>query len=115
MMCGQAVGCGGGKAPTTPSITTTPPVTTPPNTAITINIVSNSGSQAFSPNPASVPAGQAVTFRNTTGSTHRIVADNGAWDAGTIASGASSVIPGAAASFHCSIHGSMTGSLTVGQ
>jgi len=114
---GLASGCGGtaSSSPTTP---TSPPVTTPPQTTgVTISIVGNSGTQAFSPNPAMVPTGQTVTFRNTTGSTHRIVADNGVWDAGTLGGGVSSaaIAVGAAVSFHCSIHGSMSGSIAVGQ
>jgi plastocyanin len=108
----SAAGCG---SKTAPSPSNTPPVTGPPATGTTISIVSNSGTQAFSPNPASVPAGQTVVFRNTTGSAHRILADNSSWDAGTIAGGAASaaIAIGAASSFHCSIHGSMTGSIAV--
>jgi plastocyanin len=105
--------CGSKTAPT-PAVTT-PPVTPPPpqtQIGVTVSIVSNSGIQAFSPNPATVPAGQTVTFRNSTGSNHRIVADNAGWDTGAIAGGASSTAISVTApvSFHCAIHGSMVGS-----
>lgn len=112
-----APGCGG-KTATTPTTMPAPPITTPPQTGVTISIVSNSGSQAFSPNPASVPAGQTVVFRNTTGSNHRLVADSsGGWDSGTIAPGTATaaITVGVSGSFHCTIHGSMVGSITVGQ
>ena len=82
---------------------------------VTIGIVASSGSQAFTPNPAAVPAGQTVAFRNSTGGTHRIVADNGAWDTGAIAPGATSlsisITAPTAVSYHCSIHSSMVGAI----
>ena len=90
---GVLVACCGNKAPAAPS----------------------SSSQAFTPNPAAVPVGQTVVFRNNSGGTHRIVADNGAWDAGTIAPGGTSspisVNSASAVSYHCTIHSSMMGGI----
>jgi len=107
-----ASACGSRTAPSPP--VATPPITLPPpsQSGISISIVGNSGTQAFSPNPATVPAGQLVIFRNASSSNHRIVADNGAWDTGAIAVGASSaaISMTAPVSFHCAIHGSMMGS-----
>ena len=107
-------GCGS-TAATSPSesVSSTPVATVPPG--ITISIVGSSGSQAFLPNPATAPAGQTLSFRNNSGGTHHIVADNGAWDSGTVApNGSSSVINGSATpvSYHCTIHSSMVGSIT---
>ena len=82
---------------------------------VTISIVGNAGSQAFTPNPAAVPAGQTLVFRNNTGSTHHVVADNGTWDAGTIGPGATSsvinVSVATSVSYHCTIHSSMVGGI----
>ena len=78
---------------------------------VTVSIVGSSGSTAFSPNPTTVPAGQTLAFRNTTGVTHRVIADNGTWDAGTVAAGATSTVVtiAAASPYHCTIHPSMVG------
>ena len=111
--CGRAT-----TSPTTSTQTQTPPAGSGNPTAdVTISIVGSSGTQAFTPNPAAARVGQTFVFRNTVGNTHRIVADTGAWDAGTVASGATSTVITASGvgsvAFHCTIHGSMTGSLTV--
>jgi plastocyanin len=78
-----------------------------------VSIVANSGSAAFSPNPTSVPGGQTLQFRNTATGTHRIVADDGSWDTGTLTSGATSLAMTIArtGAYHCTIHASMVGSI----
>ena len=108
--------CGSDNPPSAPSPSTGSGSSGGSPLTVTISIVSNSGSQAFAPNPATVPAGQALVFRNSTGSTHRIVADNGAWDTGALSSGSSSAtIPSAGGvSFHCAIHSSMVGTIVPG-
>jgi plastocyanin len=120
-----AVGCGGGgggaySTPTTPSspTPTTPAPTTPaPATGanVTVAIVSSAGSGAFSPNPAPVGSGQTVAFKNNDGAIHHLVADNGTWDSGNIAPGASSktlsVTSTTALTFHCTLHPTMVGSI----
>ena len=79
--------------------------TTPPSSTSTISIVGQLGVQSFSPNPAS--GGQTVAWRNNDGVTHRIVANNGLFDTGDIAPGATSVMvqpPLGGLNYHCSIH-----------
>ena len=109
-----ATGCGS-DAPAAPSPPSGSSSTTPPVVTVTISIVASSGSQAFTPNPAAVPAGQTVVFRNNSGGTHHIVADNGVWDAGTIAPGGTSspvnVNGATTVSYHCTIHSSMVGGI----
>ena len=93
---------------------TNTPTSTGTGTSVTITIVGNSGSQAFSPNPATAATGQTVVFRNSSAGTHRIVADSGAWDAGTIAPGSTSPavpVTSTPAPFHCTIHQSMVGTI----
>ena len=71
----------------------------------TISIAGQRGSQSFSPNPAS--GGRMFVWRNDDGDTHRIVADDGSFDTGDLAPGATSTIvdvPEDGANYHCSIH-----------
>jgi hypothetical protein len=52
----------------------TPTVSTPG--AVTINVVAVNGAQSFSPNPASLPAGQMVEWHNVDTITHRVVSND---------------------------------------
>ena len=106
-----ASSCGGGgyggSTPTTP----TP---TPTANTVTINITGVKGKQSFSPNPASVAAGQQVIFKNNDVVTHRVVIDDRSLDTGDIAPGASSqplALGAVSKPYHCSLHPSMVGSL----
>ncbi len=82
---------------------------------VTIAIVGQAGSQSFTPNPASVPMGQTVAFKNNDVTTHHIVQDGGAFDTGALAPGATSapitVNTASALPFHCTIHPSMVGTI----
>jgi plastocyanin len=86
-----------------------------PASTVTISIVGSMGSAAFVPNPASVPAGAAVVWKNNDRAPHRIVLDNGAGDTGELRPGATSrpvTIPNTSPiTFHCTIHPSMIGSI----
>jgi len=79
---------------------------------------SSRGVSSFSPDPATLIAGQAVVWRNADSVTHHIVSDSvGLFDAGTLAPGATSApvvinTPGSVP-YHCAIHPSMVGSLNV--
>ena len=120
VLTGTLLAACGSKSPASPTTTGTPSTggTTGTTASVTVSIVGSSGSQAFSPNPTTVAAGQTLAFRNTTGNTHRIVADNGSWDAGTIAAGATSAIVTISAAtsvpYHCTIHSSMVGGINSG-
>jgi len=105
--------CGGstGSSPTAP---TTPPA--PPAGATIIDVVRENGAQSFSPNPATVPAGQMVVWHNIDTVTHRVVLNDGALDTGNIAPGAFSapMTLRAVGPYHCSIHPSMVGTIVGG-
>ena len=68
----------------------------PPAGAIVINVVGINGAQSFSPNPATVPAGQTVVWHNVDTVTHRVVFNDGEVDTGNIAPGAFSAAMGLA-------------------
>lgn len=89
------------------------PSNPPPAGAVTINIVATNGAQSFSPNPATIPAGQTVVWRNADTTTHRVVLNAGALDTGNIAPGAFSspmTLP-APGPYHCTIHPEMIGTI----
>jgi plastocyanin len=76
---------------------------------------------AYSPAALTVKAGDTVTFKNNDGPTHTFTADDGSFDSGRLAPGKSFTfaVPSSAKSgtkiaFHCQIHSSMKGTLTVG-
>jgi plastocyanin len=87
----------------------------PPAGAVVIDIIGVNGAQSFSPNPATVPAGQMVVWRNNDTIPHRVVLNAGKLDTGNIGPGGLSApvtlpAPGA---YHCSIHPPMIGTLSV--
>ena len=105
-----AAACGtdyGNSSPTGP--TNTPP----PAGAITIDIVAINGAQSFSPNPATVPAGQMVVWHNIDRDTHRVVLNDRQLDTGNIAPGAFSqpMMLSTPGPYHCSIHPEMVGAI----
>ena len=85
-----------------------------PGTAVTIDVVGINGSQSFSPNPATIPAGQLVVWHNVDSVTHRVVLDNRSIDTGNLDPGAfsSSVLLEATGAYHCTIHPEMVGAIT---
>ena len=101
------MGCGGGSSPN-------PNNPTPPaSNASTIDIVGQSGTQAFSPNPSSY-GGKDVVFKNNTAVTHHIVLNDGTGDFGAVGPGATSqsvMMPLAGTNYHCTIHPGMIGSV----
>jgi len=102
-----ALSCGGGSG----TATSPTPVNTTP---ITISIVGVNGKLSFSPNPADVPSGRQVVFRNADKVAHRVLLDDRSVDTGEIAPGASSqslALGGVSKAYHCSLHVSMVGSL----
>ncbi len=103
-LAGLSSSCSGGSStPTTPS-TSNP---------ATINIVGQNGTQAFSPNPASL-GGQQVVFKNNDTVSHRVILNDNSIDTGDIAPGATSrvvTMPGTGTNYHCSIHPGMIGSV----
>jgi plastocyanin len=109
-----AASCGGGgsSAPTSPS---TPPAGggTGTQSNVTITITGQGGRLAFSPNPATIAAGQLVVFKNSDSVAHHVMLDDGTSQTPDIAPGATSapVAMGLSGSttYHCTIHPGMVG------
>ena len=80
---------------------------------MTINVIGVNGAQSFSPNPATLPAGQMVVWHNIDSLTHRVVLNDGTLDTGNIDAGASSqpMAINMGGPYHCSIHPSMVGTI----
>jgi plastocyanin len=107
----MVTGCGGGGGGT-PSPTA--PSGGGSNQVMTINITGVHGATSFSPNPATIPAGQMAIFKNTDVVAHHVVLNDGSVDAGELAPGQSSqplALGGVSKSYHCATHPSMVGSL----
>ena len=71
---------------------------------------------AFNPASVTVKAGESVTWTNQDGTTHTVTADNGGFDSGNVADGATFSFTFAKAGtypYHCSIHSSMKGTVVV--
>ena len=99
-------GCGGGSSGS-PNTPTTQPPPAPSGGPATIAIVGDRGAQSFSPNPGSPGQNQMVIWRNGDSVTHRIVLNDGTFDTGDIAPGASSAarqLSNDGVNYHCSIH-----------
>ena len=107
-----AVTCGGGSGGYNPSPSPSPNPSPSPGTPGQVTIVGQQAANSFNPNPATPSASGSLVWENTDGVAHRIVANDGSFDTGNIAPGASSAaitIPGDGTRYHCSIHPSMIG------
>ena len=110
-----AVSCGGGggSTPTAPSNPGGGGGGTGQAATVTINITGQGGRLAFSPNPATVDAGQLVVFKNNDTVAHRVTLDDGTVQTPEIPPGGTSapVAMGTSGSktYHCSIHPGMVG------
>ena len=82
--------------------------------ATTISILGDRGNASFTPNPA--PSGNSdLVFKNTDTQIHRIVANDGSFDSGDIAPGATSKAVSMTTdgtNYHCVIHPDMIGAVT---
>ena len=109
-------GCGsnGSMSPASPT-----PTPTPAASDVVITIVGMNGSLSYSPNPATVKVGQTVAWKNADSLAHTATADAGTFNTSTLAAGATSspitMKTAGTFTYHCAIHGSMTGMLTVTQ
>ena len=84
-----------------------------PGTAVIIDVVAVNGSLSFSPNPATIPAGQMVIWHNVDTITHRVVLDDLVNDTGNLARGAFSAptLIGGTGAYHCAVHPVMVGTI----
>jgi plastocyanin len=111
-----AVACGGSSgyssSPTAPNPTPSPGGA---SADVTITINGMQGAQSYSPNPATVKAGQTVAWKNADAISH--TATGAGFDTGAIGSGQTSTpikfSTAGSIDYHCSFHPSMVGTLTV--
>ena len=96
-------------AATTTSATTAPATTVPGGATISVS------NFKFEPADVEITVGQTVTF-SFVGGTHTATADDGSWSSGEKSAGGNFEVsfdqPGTYA-FHCEIHASMQGTITV--
>ena len=107
-------GCGGGSSSTAPTPTPNP-TPTPTPTPGSVSILGERGNQSFNPNPTPQSASHTVAWTNNDSLIHRIVADDGSFDTGNLSQGQASAavtVLAAGQSYHCSIHPSMTGTIS---
>ena len=102
------VGCGS-STPSTPTPT--------PLADATINIVGISGSSSFAPSPTTVTVGQRVIWKNVDTRNHDIIQDASSFTTPIIAAGAAAdpvtMATRGTFTYHCGIHPSMIGTITV--
>ena len=110
--CGALIAsaaCSSSSSPTTPS--------TP--SGAQVSIVSGATAlttTAYSPNPIVVAVGGSATWKNNDNVAHTASANDGTWDSGSIAPGASfsRTFPAAGSfPYKCTIHPGMVGTVTV--
>lgn len=104
-------GCKGNSSsyssPTSPSPTPPPPAT--PNAVVIQGF-------AFGPSSLTIAKGGTVTWTNNDKVPHTATADDGSWDTGNIAAGASKSLTFANAgtfAYHCTVHPMMKATLVV--
>jgi plastocyanin len=116
-----ATACGGGGSTPKPAASTAASVPAASVAAASCAAGTGTGQQvgianrAFNPATLTVSAGSTVTWTNADAATHSVTFDNGP-DCGNLATGASTTVTFSAAGsypYHCKIHPSMTGSITV--
>ena len=106
--CGGGSSSGGGGNPGGP---TPPPAG---GASATVSIRGDRGNQSFNPNPASVSAARTISWQNSDGQVHRIMANDGSFDTGNIAPGATSgviTLNSDGTNYHCTLHPGMIGSV----
>ncbi len=112
-----AVSCGSSSGySTNPSPTPTPTSGGGNSTAdITIEIMGMNGANSYSPNPATAKAGQTVAWHNSDAVAH--TATGSGFDTGVVGPGNTSAPitfrTAGTFGYHCAIHPSMTGTLTI--
>jgi len=73
--------------------------------------------RSFQPGSISVTVGSTVTWTNADNTAHTVTADDGSFDGGTLAPGATfsqTFTTAGTFAYHCNIHPSMTATVTVG-
>jgi plastocyanin len=111
------MGCGNSsnyQTPTEPGPVNSPSPPSSANVVIAINGIT--GNMSFAPATTAVRVGQTVAWHNADSIAHAIAQDGGGFSTGTIPAGATSapitISATGALPYHCTIHPSMTGTLT---
>jgi plastocyanin len=110
---GSGYGSGTSGNPSAPT-SLSPSLSPSTSGVVTVNVVGINGALSFSPNPATLPAGQMIVWHNVDNITHHVVFNDGSVDTGNLGPGASSqpqAIAAAGSPYHCSIHPVMVGSV----
>jgi plastocyanin len=97
-------------------VSPTPTAPPPASPVVTVDVAEINGPYSFYPSPVTAGSGQAVVWRNFDTVTHHVVFDENGIDTGTLAPGTLSqpmTIGAGTWNYHCSIHPSMVGSVTV--
>ena len=100
----------------TNGLVATPTAPTGPPPQVTVDVAEINGPYSFYPSPVMVQSDQMVVWRNFDTVTHHVVFDKGSIDTGTLAPGTLSqpmAIGEGTWSYHCSIHPTMVGSVTI--
>jgi hypothetical protein len=89
-----------------------------PKDVITITITPRADGSCWDySDPGPIPAGSTVVWQNNSSVGHTATADDGSWDTGVIPAGQQSSpqsVPPGTHTYHCNIHGCMSGTLVVG-
>src|SRR5512140_3789797 len=100
----------GGSSYSTPTGPSNPPPASSSPTAVLIQ------SFQFAPSPITVAKGSTITWTNKDAVAHTATADDGSWDTGNIAPGASKSLTFANSgtfAYHCTVHPMMKSSVVV--
>ncbi len=104
-----AAACGS-SSPSSPSSST-------PGPDVTINIAGINGANSFAPSPTTVSVGQRVIWKNIDTRSHDAAQDAGTFTTAVLSPGTSSdpitMNTRGTFTYHCSIHPSMVGTITV--
>ena len=88
-----------------------------PAADVTVQIQGDRGNTSYAPNPTTMRVGQTVAWHNADTTAHDSTQDNGRFQTGTLAAGATSspIAMSTAGTFtyHCTIHPGMVGTITV--
>jgi plastocyanin len=84
---------------------------------VTVTIRGNLGTQSFTPSPIAMRVGQTIGWMNADTITHTATQDGNLFNTGSVTAGARSspvkMNTAGTFSYHCSIHQSMVGTITV--
>jgi plastocyanin len=115
LLAATAGACGSSNYSTSPS--STPQPAPPGSTSVTmVSGASGLTTTAFNPNPVNVSVGTTVSWLNSDGTTHNVVANGGAFASGNVDPNNRFNFTFATAGtfqYHCSIHTNMVGTVVV--